>query len=137
MYLDASVLCKSVELLADEDWVNLIGVFDVMTFATLPALAPPCSLFIRLRFMPNEFQTHRLDLRTVDEDGRVVAPPLTVVEKGRGKSRAPYYVLTYWVKLAKFRLEHFGVYAFHLDVDDQEVGVLAFQVVREPMSRRR
>jgi hypothetical protein len=76
--------------LSQEGKLNILGVFDALQVATLPALHPRATLVVHLKGSPADAGTHRVSLQWVSPSGSelwssdgelgVSAPPASVVE---------------------------------------------------------
>ncbi|HJU66012.1 MAG TPA: hypothetical protein VJ596_10055 [Gemmatimonadaceae bacterium] len=76
--------------LSQEGKLNILGVFDAVQVATLPAVHPRAHLVVRLKGSRTDAGTHVVTLRWVNPDGRelwssngelnIGAPPTGVVE---------------------------------------------------------
>src|SRR3989442_12728939 len=70
MDIQVAVLCD-----AATDYnlkLNILGTFDTIYTAQLPAVHPQCSIALRLTFSKVEEGPHKLKLNFVDEDGKLI-----------------------------------------------------------------
>lgn len=72
-----------VEILALCDAANdyqgrlcMLGAFDIIQARTFPATHPHCAIALRIRFSRIENGNHAVRLHFVNEDGKLVLPPL-------------------------------------------------------------
>lgn len=72
-----------VEILALCDAANdyqgrlcMLGAFDIIQARTFPASHPHCAIALRIRFSRIENGNHAVRLHFVNEDGKLVLPPL-------------------------------------------------------------
>ena len=74
MDLEVFTLCDAA---ADyQGRLSILGIFDTIFAASLPALHPQCSVALRIRFSKVEEGKHNLVLHIVDNDGNMIIPPL-------------------------------------------------------------
>jgi len=75
MDIQVAVLCD-----AATDYnlkLNILGTFDTIYTAQLPAIHPQCSIALRMTFSKGEEGAHKVKLNFVDEDGKLVMRALT------------------------------------------------------------
>src|SRR6185369_8212132 len=58
--------------------LNILGTFDTINAAQLPAVHPQCSIALRLVFSKMEEGRRDLKLNFVDEDGKLVMPSIDI-----------------------------------------------------------
>lgn len=108
--------------------LNILGVFDTIFAASLPAVHAQCSVALRLRFAKVEEGKHSLTLHIVDNDGNMVVPALNgdfgIQLQGPEKSGAINLVLN----LQGLSFSAYGEYAVNLAIDNREINSLRFWV---------
>ena len=70
MELQVAVLCDAATDYGGK--LNLLGTFDTIHAARLPATHPQCSIALRMTFNKVEEGSHRVRINFVDEDGKSV-----------------------------------------------------------------
>ena len=76
MTIQVAVLCDAATDYNSK--LNLLGTFDTILAAQLPAQHPQCSVALRIAFDRVEEGAHRLSMNFVDEDGQPIMPVMDV-----------------------------------------------------------
>src|SRR5277367_3891705 len=77
MEIQVAALCDSA---ADYDGkLCLLGTFDTIVAAYLPAVHPQCSLALRFIFRKEHEGRHTITVNLVDEDGKAIVPPIEAI----------------------------------------------------------
>lgn len=110
--------------------LSILGVFDTIFTANLPAAHPHCAVALRIRFSKIEEGKHSLALHIVDSDGKMIVPPLNgefgIQLAGDGVEGAINLVLN----LQGLTFSSYGEYAVNLAIDSQKLDSLPFWVKR-------
>jgi hypothetical protein len=109
------------------------GNFDTIYVAAVPAQHPAMVLVVNLRVQPTECgRQHRLRLEFWDPDGQSVLPSLELPFLPQRRSDQPHKPVNVnlTVHLQGLTIPRVGDYAFHVLVDDLEVGVMPLSVVQ-------
>jgi hypothetical protein len=108
--------------------LSILGVFDTIFAANLPALHPQCAVALRIRFSKVEEGKHSLALHIVDNDGKMIIPPLNgefgIQLTGNDRHGAINLVLN----LQGLPFNRYGEYAINLAIDSHELDSLPFWV---------
>ena len=101
-----------------EGKLNIIGEFNAISAARVPATHPFLFLVARLEASVSEGTEHELTIGIYDEDGQKVMPksptfPIKFKPQGRGLPLRAQVV----AQLGGLRFDHFGSFEFHLLVD--------------------
>jgi hypothetical protein len=126
MELEVFTLCDAA---ADyQSRLSILGVFDSISAASVPATHPHCAVAVRLRFKKIEEGQHTLVLHIVDSDGNMIIPALngefSVLLNGPERAGAINLVLN----LQGLTFNTYGEYAINLAIDRQEMASLPFWV---------
>ncbi len=70
MEIQVAVLCDAATDYGGK--LNLLGAFDTIHAARMPAVHPQCSIALRMSFNKIEEGNHRIRINFVDEDGKSV-----------------------------------------------------------------
>ena len=126
MEIEVFTLCDAA---ADyQGRLSILGIFDTIFAANLPALHPHCSVALRIRFSKVEEGKHNLTLHIVDNDGNMIVPPLNgefgIQLAGSDQHGAINLVLN----LQGLPFNRYSEYAVNLAIDNHELGSLPFWV---------
>lgn len=126
MEIEVFTLCDAA---ADyQGRLSILGIFDTIFAANLPALHPQCSVALRIRFSKVEEGKHNLALHIVDNDGNMIIPPLNgefgIQLAGNDQHGAINLVLN----LQGLAFNRYSEYAVNLAIDSHELGSLPFWV---------
>src|SRR5262249_42569170 len=112
--------------------LSILGIFDTIFAANLPAVHPHCAVALRLRLHKTEEGKHNLVLHIVDHDGKMIVPPLqgefAIQLPGDSRSATINLVLN----LNGLSFANYGEYAINLAIDSHELGSLPFWVNPQP-----
>lgn len=97
--------------------LNLLGAFDTIRAATIPAVHPQCTIALRMRFTRIERGEHKVVVSFIDMDGKNVVPPaqgpIQVNFPDEQRSGSANLILN----IQGLKLEKFGEYSIDLAVD--------------------
>ena len=101
-----------------EGKLNIIGEFNLISAAQVPATHPLLFLVARFQASVSEGTEHELTIGLYDEDGQAALPqsptfPIKFVPQGRGLPLRAQVV----AQLGGLRFDHFGSFEFHLLVN--------------------
>ena len=134
MKLTMGVLAEAANTTADNK-LNILGEFNTLFCDTFPYVFPVMYLVLKLEGSSAEGGRHRLSLRVVDDDGNLVAPPLSgTVDLGE-PLRPGFPIraqLIMGIHGAKFDRE--GEYTFELAVGEHRFDPITLYVL--PASQR-
>jgi hypothetical protein len=118
---------------SQEGKLNILGVFEVMWAAEVPVTHPMMWFVAKVRLTPADAGPHKLILRLIDEDGNMIAAPLTAdltipqIDPSKGAAIMP---IVLQVGNATFR--SFGTYTFELRVDEAMLAEAELEVRKIP-----
>ena len=72
MHIQVAVLCDAAT--NDNEKLNLLGAFDTICAAQLPAIHPQCSIVLRVTFFGGEEGQHEFRINFMDADGKSIMP---------------------------------------------------------------
>src|SRR5688572_10688148 len=116
MHVKLAVLADYANVTGDGK-LNILGIFDRMTVATLPAVHPQMNLVLRLEAHPAEHdRPHPVEIRLQDPDGQVIFEVRgEIVPHGEpGQSVSTNQLLT----LNNLQLNRAGGYVFFVLVNN-------------------
>jgi len=129
MQIEIFSLCDAATTVAGK--MNILGAFDVIWAAKVPAVHSQCTIALRIRFNALEGPDHKVVVKFVDADGHHVVPPANGkikidFRKGQ-RSNAANLVLN----IQGLKVKQYGEYAIDLAVDGKNYGALPV-FVRKP-----
>ncbi len=105
-----------------EGKLNVLGEFDTIFAASIPATHPTLWFVAKLLVSTSDIGKRKVLLRLVDEDGNTVIPPLTgqleIPPPGPG-FEGEHRALPLVLGASNITFPRFGAYAFELRVDDK------------------
>ena len=129
MNVEVSALCDAAT--DSQGKLNLLGTFDSIWAATLPARHPQCSVTVRLRFSRIEDGEHKITIHLVDEDGKLIVPPLDANLQVRFAEEEQTAVANLVLNIQGMNIEKYGEYSVNLAVDGRQEASLPL-FVRKP-----
>jgi len=128
MEIEVFTLCDAA---ADyQGRLSILGIFDTIFAANLPALHPQCSVALRIRFSKVEEGKHSLALHIVDNDGKMIIPPLNGEFGIQLAGNDRHGMINLVLNLQGLPFNHYGEYAINLAIDSHELDSLPFWVKR-------
>src|SRR6516164_7542712 len=77
MNVQVAVLCDAATQDSNSK-LNLLGAFDTILTAQLPAVQPQCAVALRATFTADDEGPHKLALNFINADGRSIMPPIEI-----------------------------------------------------------
>ncbi len=105
--------------------LNILGIFDTISVAQLPAQHPHVSLVLRFSASMGEAGAHQVDIRLTDPDGKEVVRMGGEVQVAPGPARTGGQIrVPQVVNIDRLLLSVAGRYTFDISVDGaHQVGV--------------
>ncbi|MFT4587648.1 MAG: hypothetical protein ACI8QF_001743 [Limisphaerales bacterium] len=108
----------------------ILGAFDTIGVAKLPAEHPQCAVALRLIFTDIDAGKHKLTVRMIDADGAIVKP---VEIESTFEVRMPdnlfFFSRNLVIGLQRLKFEKTGQYSIDVAVDDEIKSRIPLQVV--------
>jgi hypothetical protein len=128
MEIEVFALCDAA---ADyQGRLSILGVFDSIFAATIPAEHPQCSVALRIRFSKTEEGKHSLTLHVVDNDGNMIIPPLNSVFGIQLTGNDWQGAINLVLNLQGLSFNSYGEYAVILAIDNRPLDSRPFWVKR-------
>lgn len=124
-----AVLCDAAT--DSQGKLNLLGAFDTINAAQMPAVHPQCSVALRVVFEKNEEGQHKVRLDFVDEDGRPVMPPIEMPMLVEVPDEAIFTSRNFIVNIQHLKFAKPGLYSFNVFMDGEQKGSIPL-LVRVP-----
>ena len=91
--------------------LNILGTFDTINAAQVPAVHPQCSIALRIIFQKIEEGAHKLKLNFVDEDGHLVMPSIDIPVDVAVPDDATFVSRNFIINIQQLKFEQPGLYS--------------------------
>ena len=126
MEIQVAALCDSA---ADFDGkLCLLGAFDTIMAASLPAVHPQCSVALRILFRKEEEGFHTVTVLFVDEDGHSIVPPMETAFEVELPEDLFFSTRNLILNLQQLPFAHHGAYSIDVSVDTRQLASIPLQV---------
>ena len=126
MTIQVAVLCDAATDYNSK--LNLLGTFDTILAAQLPAQHPQCAVAIRIAFDRAEEGTHQLSMNFVNEDGQPIMPPINVPVEIVFPADATFLSRNFVVNIQQLKFEQAGLYGIDLSMDGRQLSSIPLAV---------
>jgi hypothetical protein len=131
MDIQIAILCDAAT--DNNGKLNILGTFDTICTAQLPAVHPQCSIALRMTFNKVEEGPHNVNLNFVDEDGHPLIPslpsiPLEVVVP----DDSIFVSRNFIVNIQHLKFDKPGLYSVDIAMDGRQVGSIPLLVKHLP-----
>ena len=131
MEIEVFTLCDAA---ADyQGRLSILGIFDTIFAANLPALHPHCSVALRIRFSKVEEGKHNLTLHIVDYDGNMIIPPLSGEFGIQLAGNDQHGTINLVLNLQGLKFQHPGEYAVNLVINREEKASFQLMLKQVPL----
>ena len=118
MRVEVFSLCDAAT--ADAGKLSMLGAFDTIKTAGVPAVHPQCAVVLRIRFDLIERGEHRITVNFVDADGRHVIPAvnrtMNINFPDEQRSGSANVILN----IQRLNLERYGEHSIDLAIDGRQ-----------------
>ena len=112
--------------------LNILGTFDTINAAQMPAVHPQCSVALRFVFGKMEEGNRKVRLNFVDEDGKSVMPPIEMPVAVEVPDEAIFISRNFIVNIQHLKFEKPGLYSVDISVDGEQKGSIPLLVRHVP-----
>ena len=126
MDIQVAVLCDAATDYNGK--LNLLGAFDTIFTAQLPAVHPQCSIALRMTFSRVEEGAHNVKLNFVDEDGKLVMPSIPISMEVAVPEDTIFVSRNFIVNIQQLKFEKPGLYAIDIAMDGRQEGSIPLLV---------
>ena len=117
--------------------LNILGTFDTIYTAQLPAVHPQCSIALRMTFNKVEEGAHKVKLNFVDEDGKLVMPSIDIPLEVAVPDETIFISRNFIVNIQQLKFEKPGLYAIDIAMDGRQEGTIPLLVKQMPAQPER
>jgi hypothetical protein len=126
MEIQVAALCDSA--VDYEGKLCLLGAFDTIVAATLPAIHPQCSVALRIMFRKEEEGTHLVRVMFVDEDGRSIVPPMETAFEVTLPDDLFFSTRNLILNLQQLPFARKGAYSIDVSCDGRQLASIPLQI---------
>jgi hypothetical protein len=126
MDIQVAVLCDAATDAHGK--LNILGTFDTILAAQMPALHPQCSIALRITFGKVEEGAHKLRLNFTDEDGRLVMQNIEIPFQVAVPDDSIFLSRNFIINIQPLKLEKAGLYSINIALDNRQEGSIPLLV---------
>jgi hypothetical protein len=115
MDVQVAVLCDAATDTGGK--LNILGAFDTIHAAQLPAVHPQCSIALRVTFGGGEEGAHKLQLNFVNDDGQSVFPGMEIPVQITLPEESHFLTCNFVVNIQQLKFDAPGFYSVDLSLD--------------------
>jgi hypothetical protein len=130
MNIQVAVLCDAAT--DDNGKLNLLGAFDTIYAAQLPAVHPQCAVALRVTFMSGDEGNRKLKLNLVNADGHSILPPIDIPVAVALPDDAHFVTRNFIVNIQGLKFPEAGLYSVDVRLDDKSEGGIPLWVKNLP-----
>jgi hypothetical protein len=132
MNIQMAVLCDAATESGGK--LSLLGAFDAIQAAQLPAIHPQCSIALRMTFNKVEEGTHKLRINFVDEDGHSIMQAIELPFQVVIPEDAYFITTNIVASMQQLRFAKAGLYSIDIAVDGRQEAAIPL-IVKNPQAR--
>lgn len=118
MNIQVAVLCDAAT--DDNGKLNLLGAFDTIQAAQMPAVHPQCAVALRVTFFSSDEGKHNFKLNFVDADGHSIMPDFPVIPFEMTLPDDIHFgTRNFLFNFQQLRFDEPGLYSIDISLDDQ------------------
>ncbi|HEY3931687.1 MAG TPA: hypothetical protein VGM58_04890 [Verrucomicrobiae bacterium] len=126
MNIQVATLCDAAT--DDNGKLNLLGAFDTIFAAQLPAMHPQCSVALRVTFMSGDEGERKLKLNFVNADGKSIMPPIEIPVAIALPEDAHFLTRNFIVNIQGLKFPEAGLYSVDVRLDDKSQAGIPLQI---------
>jgi hypothetical protein len=130
MDIQIAILCDAAT--DNNGKLNILGTFDTIYSAQLPATHPQCSIALRMTFSKGEEGQHKVRLSFGDEDGKPVMPNIDIPIEVVLPEDTIFISRNFVVNIQQLKFEKPGLYAIDIAMDGRQEGSIPLLVKQMP-----
>lgn len=126
MDIQIAVLCDAATDSGGK--LNILGAFDTIHAAELPAVHPQCSIALRVTFGGGEEGAHKLQMTFVNDDGHSVMDVIEIPVAIVMPEDSHFVTCNFVVNIQQLKFETPGFYSINLALDDKSQASIPLMV---------
>jgi hypothetical protein len=107
----------------------MLGAFDTIGVAQLPATHAHCSIALRIVFQDGDEGRHQLKVSLIDEDGKSLLPKIEPTLEVRMPANSYFATSNLVFNLQGMKFQKAGQYSIDISLDDKMVARIPLQVI--------
>jgi len=127
MNVQVAVLCDAATQDGNSK-LNLLGAFDTILAAQLPAVQPQCAVALRATFTADDEGPHKLTLNLINADGRSIMPPIEIPLMIRLPEDTHFLSLNFPINIQRLQFPAAGLYSVDIRLDGKSQASIPLQV---------
>jgi hypothetical protein len=127
MEIQVAALCDSASDYQGK--LCLLGAFDTIIAAALPAIHPQCTVALRIVFRKEDEGHHQLRVSFLDEDGAAVVPPLDTSMEVTLPANFFFTARNVILNMQQLQFEREGFYEINLAINGRAAISIPLQVI--------
>lgn len=117
MNIQVAVLCDAAT--NDNEKLNLLGAFDTIYAAQMPAVHPQCAVALRATFQPGDEGTRKFSLHFINADGHPIMQGIELPVQVALPDDAHFLTRNFIVNIQQLKFSEPGLYSVDVRLDDQ------------------
>lgn len=130
MDIQVAVLCDAATDSGGK--LNILGAFDTIHAAELPAVHPQCSVALRVTFGSGEEGAHKLQMTFVNDDGQSVMEVIEIPVEIAMPEESHFVTCNFVVNIQQLKFETPGFYSIDLALDGESQASIPLLVKHTP-----
>lgn len=126
MNVQVAVLCDAATQDSNSK-LNLLGAFDTILTAQLPAVQP-CAVALRATFTADDEGPHKLGLNFINADGQSIMPPIEIPLMIRLPEDTHFLSLNFPISIQQLQFPAAGLYSVDIRLDGKSQAGIPLQV---------
>ena len=127
MNVQVAVLCEATTQDGNGK-LNILGAFDTILAAQLPAVQPQCAVALRATFAADDEGQHKLALNFINADGRSIMPPIEIPISIRLPEDTHFLSLNFPINIQRLHFPAAGLYSVDIRLDGKSQASIPLQV---------
>lgn len=115
--------------------LNILGAFDTIHAAELPAVHPQCSVALRVTFGSDEEGAHKLQMTFVNDDGQSVMEAIEIPVEIGMPDDSHFVTCNFVVNIQQLKFETPGFYSIDVALDGKQQASIPLMVKHSPASQ--
>lgn len=130
MEIQVAVLCDAATDYQGK--LNILGTFDTIFTAQMPAVHPQCSIALRMTFGKEEEGSHKMKLSFVDEDGKAIMPNIDIPVDVTVPEDSIFLSRNFLINIQQLKFDKPGLYSINIAVDGRQEGNIPLLIKQMP-----
>jgi hypothetical protein len=134
MEIQVAVLCDAATDYQGK--LNILGTFDTIFTAQMPAVHPQCSIALRMTFGKEEEGSHKMKLSFVDEDGKAIMPNIDIPVDVTVPEDSIFLSRNFLINIQQLKFDKPGLYSINIAVNGRQEGNIPLLIKQMPQQHQ-